>query len=50
MARQLGYLNQANEMPKVSEVLEQMAEASIEDRQLVNLVVEYKILIAQMVK
>ncbi len=49
MTRQLGYLNQANEMPKVSEVLEQMAEASIEDRQ-VNLVVESKILIAQMVK
>lgn len=55
MARQLGYLKQANETPKVSVVLEQMVEASIEDRQFVNVVVESnaklsKTLIAQMVK
>ena len=39
-ARQLGYVKQANEMPKVEEVLEKMAETSIEDRQYINAAVE----------
>lgn len=40
MVRQLWYMNQVKELPKVEEVLEKMAEASMEDRQYFNAVVE----------
>ena len=39
-ARQLGYVNQAREIPRFDEMLEKVAEASMEDRQYVNAMAE----------
>ena len=40
VAKQLGYVNQSREISRIDEVLEKVAEASMEDCQYVNAIAE----------